>query len=302
MQLEDIQRFDPDAQLRPGERTEVLSLGFCDYATEALLTCAETEQELDICHENPFVAVVITRPEQAPETPGRISYVLSEDPAYLFWRLHNHLATETDFYGAHAPTRIDPDARVDPQAWIAPEGVTIEAGVVVEPFAVIHAGVHLEAGAIVRSGASVGSDCPQMRKFGSERLRLAHRGGVHVSSGAEIGCNAVVCASIFNAPTYIGCDAYIDHRVSVGHQVVVGDGAIVLTGSVLFGTSEIEEEAYIGPGALIGNFVSVGRQARVSPGAFVTRDVAPETQVTGYFAVEHREFLEMFRRQRGGSR
>lgn len=302
MNVHQIREWNPSVEVRPGARTEFRSVGFCFYATDELCTSAESAEELAFARDNPHVAVVITKRELAPERGDAISYVVCDDPAHVLWTLHNHLATATDFYGAREPTRIHPEARVHPMAHVDAEGVVLEAGVVVEPFAVIYAGTHLEEGVKVCAGAVIGCDAVQMRVFGGERVSLVHRGGVRVAAGAEIGVHAVVCAGIFNAPTHIGREAYLGPYAAIAHEVAVGDGALVLTGAILFGTCEVEDGAFIAPGAIVSNHVTVGERAKVSPGALVTRDVEPETKVTGYFAVEHGRFLEGFRRVHGAPR
>ena len=107
----------------------------------------------------------------------------------------------------------------------------------------------------------------------------------------------MVCASLFNAPTYIGRNAYVGQGVAVAHECAIGEGAQIQTGAILFGTTEVEDGAYVAPGALLCNGVTVGERARVSPGSLVTRDVEPEARVTGYFAVEHGRFIAALRRR-----
>lgn len=298
-----LRRWNPRLTVRRGEETEFRSLGFCFYTTPMLCTYAESPEEMEIAVQNPAVTVLLTAtdllPRRGRRQARRMTYVLCDDPARVFYELHNHLATETDFYGSYRRSRIHPGARVDSRAHVDPVGVRIAAGAVVEPFATIQAGSSLGRDVIVRAGAVIGCEAAQMRTFGRTRLSMVHRGGVRVLAGAEIGVHAVVCASIFNEPTSIGRQAYLGPQVAIAHQVTVGAGALLLTGAIIFGTCAVEARAFIAPGAIISNGVTVGRRAFVSPGSLVTRDVPPQSRVTGYFATEHQEFLEGFRRLRG---
>jgi UDP-3-O-[3-hydroxymyristoyl] glucosamine N-acyltransferase len=283
---------NPKLDLRPGLFESFFSVGPVGLADEMLLTYAKDEHFVALALSKANVAVLFARPGDIPAESQPLTLLLTDDPQADFFRFHNYLAAETDFYGISQESNISPAADVDPRAHIAERNVRIEAGASVGPNAVLLEGTTLEAGAQVCPGAVLGINGARfVEPLEGEPFSIAHIGGVLLREGATVGANSVVVRSVWRRPTTIGRNAHVGHMANVGHNCQLGDGAMVLPGAVLCGSTTIEEGAVISPGAVVANQKRIGRGARVTQGAVVTRDVEPGQRVSGNFAIEHDQFL-----------
>jgi UDP-3-O-[3-hydroxymyristoyl] glucosamine N-acyltransferase len=205
--------------------------------------------------------------------------------------LHNHLARHTDFYGAHAPTVVDPSADVDPTASIAGLDVQVGPRAVVGPHVTIRGRCRIGAGVVLHPGVVLGAEGFQTSRFDGGVLDMAHAGGLHIGDHVTVHANAVVARALFDEETVvgewsrIGNLAFVSHNVHIGRRCFVGHGAVI-NGNVVVG-----EDSWIGPGSTVCDRLRIGAGARVTMGAAVIDDVAPGQRVTGSVAVEHRTFL-----------
>lgn len=112
---------------------------------------------------------------------------------------------------------------------------------------------------------------------------------------------------IIGADTTIGTGAMfdLDDTITIGQNVMVGPNVRVYTSRHLLGPSTrrfhpsfvtqpvvIEDGAWIGVSAIILAGVTIGRGSVVSAGSVVTRDVPPNTLVTGVPATVVKELPE----------
>lgn len=274
---------------------EFLSLGFLSHRRPALLTFLDDDRFADALETHPEVTAVIAAPHLQGIVPARLGLALDEAPRRAFIRLHNHLASNTTFYGEDRPTVIAPSARVHPTAHVAETNVVLGERVVVEPHATIFNRVVVEDDVVIRAGAVVGAEGFQFELTAEGILPAVHAGSVRLCRRSEIQSNACVDRSVFGGETVIGEDSRIDGLVFVAHDVLVGKRCRIVARAVLCGSAVIGDEAWVGPGAVISSGVTVGPGARVSLGAVVTRDVLEGQTVSGNFAVDHEVFLRHLR-------
>jgi len=274
------------------------TLGFLTDPRPDMLVFLESARflpQLDRCRE--AVSCVLTVPDLAPrvgEVPG---VAVCEAPRRAFFDLHNHLARDTDFYGAPRPTVVDPAAIVHPLAFVAPANVTIGPDTDVQPHAVILEGATVGARVVIQPGVVLGGVGLQVSRFPDGVVDLQHAGRVEIGDDVHLLAHAVVARAVFHEATTVaagsrvGNHAFISHNVAIGPRTFVGHGAVV-NGNVVIG-----RDCWIGPGAVISHGVRVGAGARISLGATVVRNVEPGQQVSGNFAMEHRRFLRRLARQ-----
>jgi UDP-3-O-[3-hydroxymyristoyl] glucosamine N-acyltransferase len=271
---------------------EFRTLGFLVDPHPGMLVFLESARYLSLLARcRSAVACVVAPPalaERLDEVPG---LALCAAPRRAFFDLHNHLAENTDFYGRGAPTEVDPSATVHPSAFVSPRGVSIGARSEVQPGAVILEGATIGADVLVQPGVVLGGVGLQCSRFADRVVDLRHAGRVVVEDDVQILAHAVVARAVFHQATTmasgcrVGNHAFISHNASIGPRTFVGHGAVI-NGNVVVG-----RDCWIGPGAVVSHCVRIGDGARVSLGATVVRDVEPGQQVSGNFALEHRQFL-----------
>jgi UDP-3-O-[3-hydroxymyristoyl] glucosamine N-acyltransferase len=223
-----------------------------------------------------------------------------------------------------------PEPGVHPQAVVASSAV-LGADVHVGPCAVVGEGVwigdrsRIRAGAVVEAEAVIGSDCdlhpcvvvcPRVRLgnrvvvhagtvIGSDGFgylsgeagpeKIPQLGTVEIGDDAEVGACVTIDRARFGV-TRIGPRVKIDNLVQIGHNVTVGEGSILVSQVGVAGSTRIGRGCVIAGRAAIDGHLDIGDGARVGGMAGVTKDVPPDTDVSGFPAIPHHEEL---RRQAG---
>jgi UDP-3-O-[3-hydroxymyristoyl] glucosamine N-acyltransferase len=258
-----------------------------------MLIYIEDKRYLSFLGKNPNVACVMTSQVLSGSIPDGYGVVISDDPARNFFKLHNHLADRTSFYGEDFDSDIAPDLVVAPGVYISPKNVRISHGVTIEPNVVILPHTIIDGGVILRAGCVIGTQGFQFKKRGTEVLPIAHAGGVWLHQRVEVQANSAIARGVFGGYTEIGADTKIDSLVYIAHNAKIGKRCLLIASSEVSGSVIVGDDVWIGPGAVISNGVTIGDRATVSLGAVVVRDVSPDERVSGNFAMEHKKFLRL---------
>lgn len=270
---------------------EFASLGFADHDRPAMLLFLESAAYLSKVQSHPRAAAVLATAELAPQVPPRLACAVAAAPGRVFYEIHNHLAAETDFYGALAPSAIAPSARVHPTAFVAPRGVVVGEHVQLGPYVVVHERSVLEDGVVVRAHSVVGGEGFQFKKYGTTVLPVAHAGRAVLRKRVELQQHCCVDRAVFGSDTELGEDSKLDNFVYIAHDVRVGKRTFIASHAGVNGSTVVGDDVWIGPHAAVSNGLTIGDGARVTIGAVVTRDVPPGQSVSGNFAIEHHKLI-----------
>jgi len=274
---------------------EFSSLGFISHYSSSMLVFIEREEFLPNLETNPNITCVITTPELIGKLSNNIGVAIANNPRKVFYTIHNHLASNTNFYWENYPSKISDRAVIHPSAYIADQNVVIGDNVVVEPFVAIFENTIINNDCIIRSGAKISSIGFEFKRFGNEILHVIHGGGVKLGRHVEIQCNSNVDRAVFGGFTEIGDNSKIDTFVHVGHQSKVGKRCLIAASTVLCGSSIIEDDVWIGPHSTISSEVLVGKGAKITLGSVVTNSIAPNQKVAGNFAIDHNKFIQFIK-------
>jgi UDP-3-O-[3-hydroxymyristoyl] glucosamine N-acyltransferase len=272
--------------LRDGEFAD---LGFLSDPKEAMLTFVESRLFLAMAAGCAGVRCVLTTAELADSVPPHIAVAVADDPKDAFFRIHNRLANETDFYGEEFASIVHPSARLHPRCWVDQKNVVIGAGARVEANATVLGRANIGEGATIGPGAVIGATGFQASNCRADLLEVVHAGVAEIGAGSHILANAVIACGLFRESTRIGNFCRIGNGAFVSHNCVVGNKSFIGHGAVVNGNVRIGACAWIGPGATIVNAIEIGEAANVSLGATVVRDVPPHSRVTGSIAIAHGE-------------
>ncbi|HEV8598246.1 MAG TPA: UDP-3-O-(3-hydroxymyristoyl)glucosamine N-acyltransferase [Gemmatimonadales bacterium] len=196
---------------------------------------------------------------------------------------------------------IGPHALLGPGVWLG-DRVRLGAGVVLE--AAVRVGDDSELGShvVCSEGTTIGARCVikpgavlGTPGFGyvagpAGPARIPHVGGCRVGDDVEIGSNSCVDRGSIE-DTVIGAGSKLDNLVHVGHNARLGARCLVMGGSVIAGSADIGDEVIIAGHAAVGGHFRVGHRARIGAKSGVISAVPDATDVSGFPARPHREFL-----------
>jgi UDP-3-O-[3-hydroxymyristoyl] glucosamine N-acyltransferase len=301
MRLTECAAFVPIAVERDAEFG---TLGFLIDPQPGMLVFLENARFLPLlARGREAVSCVLTVPDLASRVRDVAGLAVCAEPRRAFFDLHNHLARHTSFYGASEPTVVDPSATVHPLAFVAPTDVTIGPQTDVQPHAAILEGSTVGARVLIQPGVVLGGAGLQVSRFPDGVVDLQHAGRVVVEDDVHLLAHAVVARAVFRQATTVGAGCRVGNHAFVSHNAQIGPRSFVGHGAVVNGNVVTGRDCWIGPGAVISHGVRVGDGARISLGATVVQDVEPGQQVSGNFAMEHRQFLRrLARREQQGRR
>lgn len=253
-----------------------------------------------------------------PESFGDldIPHIRSREPYLTFARALELLYPEPPREsGIHPTASIAPTARLGKGVFIGPNTVigencrlgdrvtihancTIYPGVELGDDCLIHSNVAIREGCrighrvIVQNGACVGSDgFGYARREDGTWLKLRQAGDVIIEDDVEIGANATVDRATVGR-TVIRKGAKVDNLVQVGHACTVGEDTLLCAQVGLAGSSKI------GKGVILAGQVGVAGHLEIGDGATATAQsgipgsVPAGQVVSGYPAMENREWLK----------
>jgi UDP-3-O-[3-hydroxymyristoyl] glucosamine N-acyltransferase len=273
------------------------SLGNLDLRTPERLVFVEGEKYAAAATADASISCVITGPALADAVAanGRLGVATAENPRAAFFRYHNHLAENSDFYWRNFDSEIAVDAVIHPNSYVAPLNVRIGRGCVIEPGVTVLERSVLGEGVILRAGSTIGSQGFEFKRLEGTIVAVAHAGGARLSDGVEVQANSAISRSIFGGFTQLGEETKLDNLVHVAHNVTIGRRCFLAACAMIAGSVIVGDDVWIGPGASISSGVTIGDGANVTIGAVVTRNVPAGAHVSGNFAIDHDKFIAFLR-------
>jgi UDP-3-O-[3-hydroxymyristoyl] glucosamine N-acyltransferase len=216
--------------------------------------------------------------------------------------------------GIHPTAIIDPTAEIGPGAHIGAY-VVIGAGVrlgeraILMPHAVIYQGVtagcdfFAHAHAVVRESCTLGDRVILQNGVvvGGDGFGFAKRddgtwqkipqsGPVRIGSDVEIQANACIDRASVGATT-IADGAKIDNLVQVGHGSTVGENTLLCAQVGLAGSTEVGRNVVLAGQVGVAGHCKIGDSVVATAQSGIPNDVAPGKIVSGYPAIENRQWL-----------
>jgi UDP-3-O-[3-hydroxymyristoyl] glucosamine N-acyltransferase len=215
--------------------------------------------------------------------------------------------------GIHPTAVIDPSATVGARAHIGAYAV-VGAEVVLGddctllPHTVLYQGARIgnrffaHAHAVVRefcrlgddvtlqNGAVIGADGFGYARDGAAWVKIVQSGAAVLSDRVEVQANACIDrASI--GETRIGAGSKIDNLVQVGHGSSVGENTLLCAQVGLAGSTEIGDRVILAGQVGVAGHCKVGDGVVATAQSGVPNDVRPGAIVSGYPAMDNRQWL-----------
>ncbi|HWR37154.1 MAG TPA: UDP-3-O-(3-hydroxymyristoyl)glucosamine N-acyltransferase [Clostridia bacterium] len=215
--------------------------------------------------------------------------------------------------GVHPTAVIHANARVGRNASIGAyvvvdDGVVIGDDCVLLPHVVIYRGAQIgdrffaHAHAIVREYCRIGNDVILQNNviigadgFGFARdekgwYKIVQSGVVVIEDGVEVQGNSCVDRASIGQTT-VARGAKIDTLVQVGHGCTVGENTMLCSQVGLAGSTRVGKNVILAGQVGVAGHLTIGDGAIATAQSGIPGDVAPNTVVSGYPAIENRQWL-----------
>ncbi|MCO7123755.1 hypothetical protein NIA71_17660 [Ihubacter massiliensis] len=253
---------------------------------KSVLSYAETGEFINIIKSNKSITAVILnediwRQNQDALTCSQYTVLVAEQPEIMFYKIHDYLIRNTDFYGNNNfDSIIGRNCIIDSSAVIK-SGVIIGDHVVIGANTVICSGTIIEDNVVIDNNTTIGDTGFQIIKENGVPYNIRHAGKTRICESAYIASNCVIEKSLFEGETFIGKNVQIDSLTIIGHNSYIGENTVLTAGVIVCGSAYISQNAWIGVGSSILNKVTIEENALVGIGSVVTRDVERNSKVFG---------------------
>lgn len=195
-------------------------------------------------------------------------------------------------------------ARIGARTVLFPH-VTIGDDAVIGDDCVVHARVSVREGVtignrvVIQDGAVIGSDgFGFARQADGTHYKIPQVGGVVIEDDVEIGANSTIDRPAVGE-TRIGAGTKIDNLVQVAHGVTIGRNVLLAAQVGIAGSTTIEDSVTLAGQVGVAGHLTVGTGAIASAQTGIPNSVEAGTFVSGYPAIDNRDWLKssaVFRR------
>jgi len=194
--------------------------------------------------------------------------------------------------------RIGDRTVIYPNAWIGNHAV-IGDDCVVHSHVAIREGVVIGNRVILQNGAVIGGDgYGFVRRSDGTHQKIPQLSAVVIEDDVEIGANTTIDRPAVGE-TRIQAGTKIDNLVQIGHGVNIGRNVLLAAQVGIAGSTTVGDGAMLGGQVGVAGHVSIGRNAAAVGQSGITNSIDDGAFVSGYPAIENREWLKssaIFRR------
>ncbi len=184
------------------------------------------------------------------------------------------------------------------------DNVAVGKGTQIYPNVCIYKNCQIGNNCVIHSGVRIGVDGFRFEQDIRQKTvrKWLHVGSVVIGDRVEIGANSTIDRATFQGDdTVLSDDVKIDNQVHIGHNAKVGARTLVAAQTCISGSAHIGEDVWVGAGVTISNGVTVGNRAKVLLNAVVAYDVPEGLIVSGFYAMPHRKWKQVWRQLQEGA-
>jgi len=146
----------------------------------------------------------------------------------------------------------------------------------------------------IHSGAVIGSDGFGFAKVSDRHHKIPQIGTVLIEDDVEIGANTTIDRSTMTrGATIIKRGTKIDNLVQIAHNVVIGEDCRIAAQTGIAGSAEIKDRVDFAGQSGVAGHLTVGENCVIYARAGVTKDVPPNSYVSGFPAMPHLDDLNI---------
>jgi len=207
-------------------------------------------------------------------------------------------ATIAAFVSVGAGVRVGAGTLVYPHVTIGDDAV-IGDGCVIHARVSIRERVTIGNRVVIQDGAVIGSDgFGFAHQADGTHYKIPQTGGVVIEDDVEIGANSTIDRPAVGE-TRIGAGTKIDNLVQVAHGVTIGRDVLLAAQVGIAGSTTIEDRVTLAGQVGVAGHLTLGKGVVASAQTGIPNSVEAGTFVSGYPAIENRDWLKssaVFRR------
>ena len=197
--------------------------------------------------------------------------------------------------GAHAvisdESEIGDGSIISPLVYIG-EKVKIGTNVLIYANVSVREEAIIGNNVIVHNGAVIGSDGFGFAKENGRYYKVPQIGRVIIEDDVEIGANVTIDRATIGVTT-IKRGTKIDNLVQIAHNVTIGEDCAIVAQVGISGSVEVGNNVAMGGQVGVAGHLKIGENSRVLGKSGVTKDIPPNSTVSGFPAQPHMEELKI---------
>jgi UDP-3-O-[3-hydroxymyristoyl] glucosamine N-acyltransferase len=246
--------------------------------------------------------------EDFHETSSSKTLIYTKEPRLAMVFVINHFFLE-ETKGSF----ISPLASIDKSATLGEdviinENVVIASNVVIGNNVVIYPGVTIYPDTIIEDNVVINSACTigkegfgYIKDLEGNNIQFPHIGRVVIKKGVEIGANTSIDKGALS-DTIIGENSKLNNSVHIAHNVQIGRNVLIAAKVEVSGSVIIEDDVYIGPNAVLIDGIKVAKGAVIGLGAVIRKNVAPNSTMVPFEAVDKATYINYLKVLKKGAK
>jgi len=187
-------------------------------------------------------------------------------------------------------TSIGRDAKIYPGCFIG-DSCRIGKGTTLYPNVVIYDDTIVGNMCIIHAGVILGVDGFGYAPAGGKYEKIPQIGNVVIEDDVEICANSCISRSTMGS-TVIKRGTKIDNLVHIAHNCKIGEDCAITAIVAIAGSCELGNHVSIGGTSGIVDHVKIGENTVVMGRSGVTKDIPPNSVISGFPAQDHKKELE----------
>jgi UDP-3-O-[3-hydroxymyristoyl] glucosamine N-acyltransferase len=171
------------------------------------------------------------------------------------------------------------------------EGSKIGQGCIIHSNVSVYDRVTIGNRVILHSGARIGVDGFGFVPQAEEHLKIPQIGTVIIEDDVEIYANVCISRATLGA-TIIGAGTKIDNLSHVAHNCRIGKNCAVVSLVGFAGSVTLKDHVSVAGQAGFSGHITIGENTVVMGRAGVTKDIPPNSVISGFPAQDHRKEME----------
>jgi UDP-3-O-[3-hydroxymyristoyl] glucosamine N-acyltransferase len=169
--------------------------------------------------------------------------------------------------------------------------VTVGEDCRIGPYVVCYRGVEIGSRVIIKAGSVCGGIGFGYATGPEGHTRIPHIGRCVLEDDVEIGSHTCIDRGSVD-DTVIGRGTKIDNLVQVAHGVRVGQRVLLAAQVGLAGSTVVEDDVVLAGQVGVAGHLTIGRGAVATAQSGIPNDVEAKALVSGYPAIDNREWLK----------